>query len=179
MNSLGKQALGRAHAGLGGGCIAFAIDGNEFAEFEGQTEQGELEDLALGESSGASGDARNQARGVEVGDMVGHEDASLAFRDVLESFNTNADAGRAKGHADDEADHVVERSGVAGDGGQREEDDRRRNAESDDDGDDEERNDHGRSTREQDISLKKGARLTSSFASVRAVRRRWRRGRPA
>ena len=83
VDALGEHALGRGHAFLRGGRVAFAVHGNELAQLEAVAKEGKLENRALGEGGGAPGNARNQARRVEVRDVVGHEDARLAGGNVL------------------------------------------------------------------------------------------------
>ncbi len=79
---------------------------------------------------------------IEIGDVVGHEDAGAAGGNVFAAFDVNADAGDADGDAGDPGAGGIERADVAGEKRERKEDHRRGNGENDDGDEDEERDDH-------------------------------------
>ena len=76
---------------------------------------------------------RNQRRRIEIGDMVGHEDARPAGGNILPSLNAHTDAGYGEAGAENEAGHRIERIHVAGNDGRRNEENRRGNAQGDND----------------------------------------------
>jgi hypothetical protein len=60
---------------------------------------------------------RNERRRIEVGDVVGHEDACGIWRDVFAACGDNADADETESDAYDELRGVVEGRRVTGDHG--------------------------------------------------------------
>ena len=83
MDAFIQQALGRGHALLCARRIAAAVHGNELSQPEAKTHDGNLHQRPLEESGGAAGNLRDQCLGIEIRNVVGHEDASLAGRHVL------------------------------------------------------------------------------------------------
>ena len=112
-----EDAAGGGYALLRASGSAVAADGNELAELEAPAEDGNFHERLFDEGGGAARDVWKQGGRIEIGDVVGHEDAGLVGGDEVEALSDDADAAEFVADADDGEGGVVERVDVAGEEG--------------------------------------------------------------
>ena len=142
VQTLLKHATGYANALDGAVCAAVAIYGNEIAELHRIAQHGNAHDGAFDKGRSAAGNARDEGRRVEIGDVIGHEDAGGVRRHVFRTARFNANAREAEPNADDCLRCVVEGSCIAGDYRPGNEDERRGRTEHEDGAKQDERSNH-------------------------------------
>ena len=131
VRALGEHALRFGDAALRVGAAAGAVDSDELALAEAGAEDGQIHERALHEGRGAAGNERDERGRVEIGDVVGHEDAGAVARNAVEALGVNAHAGEPATGGEHEARGLVERQHVARDPAPGNEENGRRNARED------------------------------------------------
>ena len=142
VDAMGEDATGLGDAALSVSAAACAIDGDELSLAEADAEDGQVHERTLHERGGAAGDERDERGGIEIGDVVGHEDAGAIAGNAVETLGAEANAGEAATGREHEAGGFVERKHVAGEPAPGNEQERRRNAEGDHVGGEEKRGEH-------------------------------------
>ena len=83
MNPRPQNLSCRSDAGFGGLDAVAALDRNEPGHAHGRAEDGDANQLFLEQGGAPAGQARNEHRRIEVGDVVGHEDARCVRWHIL------------------------------------------------------------------------------------------------
>jgi hypothetical protein len=114
MQTLLQNELGCANTCDRAFRAAIAIDWNEIAQFHSIAEDWDAHEGALEKGRSAAGDAWNERGGIEIGDVVGHEDARGVLRHIFYAARDDANSSKAKADADDGLRSAIERGRVAG-----------------------------------------------------------------
>jgi hypothetical protein len=102
---------------------AIALNGNKFSKLKAPAEDRNAHQRAFEKCGSAARDGRQQGGRVEIGDMVGHEDAGSVWRDEIAAGHFDANACKEISGAHDDLRDVIERQNVAGNDGPGNEDD--------------------------------------------------------